>query len=113
MAPGGSRPCCSLYQNLPPTDPVEDELARDPSPVGSPHSGDTSPAPSYNPTLNLIPALISALAATDDLFKKFMKVYLEMNQRPKQPLAERKQSLKAKVLEIYYGKLYMDCYHFC
>ena len=42
-----------------------------------------------------------------------MKAYLELNQGPRQPPAERKQPLKAKVPEMYYDKLYMDCYHFC
>ena len=83
MASGSSRPCHSLCQNLPPLDPVEDEFARDPGRFGSPHSGNTSPAPSRNPTPgpNLIPALIPAPvsapvpalalapAVTKDLFK--------------------------------------------
>ena len=38
---------------------------------------------------------------------------METNQRPRQPSAERKQTLKAKIPEIYYSKLHMDCYHFC
>ena len=42
-----------------------------------------------------------------------MRAYLESNQGPRQPPAEREQSLKAKVPEVYYGKSYMDCYHFC
>ena len=42
-----------------------------------------------------------------------MKAYLETNQGPRQPLAVRKQTFKTKVSEIYYDKLYMDCYYFC
>ena len=42
-----------------------------------------------------------------------MKAYLESNQGPRPPPAEREQSLKAKVPEVYYGKSHMDCYHFC
>ena len=41
-----------------------------------------------------------------------MKAYLESNQGPSQPLKEREQPLEAKVLDVYYGKLHMDCYHF-
>ena len=121
MAPGRSRPCCSPHRNPPPIDPVEDELAKDPGSVGGPNSGSTSPAPSCNPIPgpDLVPALIPApvLAPTpaavtsDELLKKFMKAYLETNQGPKQP--ERKRTLKAKVLEVYYGKSHIDCYHFC
>ena len=125
MAPGGSRPRHFPCQNLPPFDPVEDELARDPGPVGGPYSGNTSPAPSCNPTLGpkLVPALIPTPVPTpvpaptppssDELFKQFMRAYLESNQRPKQPPAECKWSFKANVLEVYYDKLHMDCYHFC
>ena len=41
-----------------------------------------------------------------------MKVYLETNQRLKQPPAEGKQFFKAKVPNVYYGKLHIDCYYF-
>ena len=121
MALGGSRPRRSPRRNPPPIDPVEDELARDPGSVGGPNSGSTSPAPSRNPTPgpDLVPALIPAPipaptpapVASDELFKKFMKAYLETNQGPKQ--LERKETLKAKVPEVYYDKSHMDCYHFC
>ena len=141
MTPGGSRPYCSPRRNLFSLDPVEDELARDPGPVRGPHSGSTSPAPSCNPIPGpkLVPALIPALIpapvpapvptlvsapvptlvpapalfSSDKLFKQFIKAYLESNKRPRQPPAEREQSFKAKVPKVYYGKLYMDCYHFC
>ena len=105
--------------NPPPTNPMEDELARDPGPGGGPHSGSISPAPSRNPTPGpvqvpaLIPALAPAPAPTDELFKKFMKAYLELNQGLKPPPAERERLFKAKVPEVYYGKSHMDCYHFC
>ena len=42
-----------------------------------------------------------------------MKAYLESNQGPSQPPEERKRLLKAKVPDVYYGKLHIDCYHFC
>ena len=106
MAPGGSCPCCFPHRNPLPINPVEDELARDPSSIGGSHSGNTTPAPSCNPIsdLDLILALISApvLATilapvpTDKLFKKFMEAYLELNQGPRHSPAERKQTLKAK-----------------
>ena len=120
MAPKCSRPCRSPRRNLP-IDHVEDDLARDPGPVGSPHSGSTSPAPSRNPILGykLVPALISAPVpapappSSNELFRQFMRAYLELNQGPRQPLAECKRSLKAKVSEVYYGKSHIDCYHFC
>ena len=125
MAPGGSRPHCSPRRNLPPLDPVEDELAREPGPVGGPHSGSTSPALSRNPTpgpelvptLNPapLPAPVPAPAppSSDELFRQFMRTYLESNQGPRPPPMECERSLKAKVPEVYYGKSDMDCYHFC
>ena len=121
MAPEGSDPYCSPRRNLLLINPIEDKLARDPGSVGGPHSGSTSPALSCNPTPGpkLVPALILALIPTsappssDELFKQFMKAYLESNQGPSRLPAEREQSFKAKVLDVYYGKLHMDCYHFC
>ena len=126
MAPGGSRPRRSPRRNLPPLDPVEDELARDPGPVGGPHSGSTSPAPSCNPTPGpeLVPALIPALILvpvpapapappfSNELFKQFMKAYLKLYQGSRQPSAKREQRFKAKIAEVYCGKSHMDCYHF-
>ena len=100
MAPGDSRPCHSSRWNLSPIDPIENKLARHPGPVGGPHSGSICPAPSRNHTLgpNLVPALIPApvpapaptLFSSDELFKQFMKAYLESNQGLRQPLSERK-----------------------
>ena len=114
MASGGSRlcrpPCRSPRRNHPPIDLVEDELTRDLSPVGGCHLGGTSSALFCNPSPGpdqvpaLVPALISAPAPTDKLFKKLMKAYLELNQGPRQPLAERERPLKAKLSEVYYGK---------
>ena len=121
MAPGGSLLCCSPRQNLPPPDSLDDELARDPDWVGGPYLGSTSLAPSRKPTPGpelvsaLIPALVPAPTplSSDELFKQFIKAYLESSQGPGQPPAERKRFLKAKVSEENYGKSHMDCYHFC
>ena len=41
-----------------------------------------------------------------------MKAYLEFNQESSQSSLEHEQYLKAKVLDMYYGKLHMNCYHF-
>ena len=120
MALGGSRLCCSSHQNLL-IDFVEDELAKDPGSVGGPHLGSASLVPSCNPIPGpkLVLALISApvpaptLPSFDKLFKQFMKAYLELNQGPRQPPTEGEWPLKAKVSEVYYDKLYIDCYHFC
>ena len=104
-------------------DHIEDALARDLGPTNGSHLGSTSPAPSRNLTsgLALIPALIFAPVATpapalpffDKLFRQFMKAYLETNQRPRQSPMECKRPLKAKVPEVYYDKLHINCYNFC
>ena len=121
MAPKRSRPRRSPRRKSPPIDLVENELARDPGSVGGPSSGSTFPALSRYSTpirdlvLALIPPPISAPTpapvATDELFKKFIKAYLEINQGTRQP--ERKETLKAKILDVYYSKFYIDRYHFC
>ena len=113
MVPGGFRPCRSPRRNLSPLDLVEDELAREPGPVGGPHSDSTSLAPSRNPTPGpkLVPAPVPASAppSLNELFKQFMRAYLESNQGLRQLPAEREQSFKAKIPELYYAKSHMDC----
>ena len=129
MAPRGSHPCRFPHRNFLPLDPVEDELAREPGPIEGPHSGSTFPALSHNPTPGpkLVPALnfapvpapvlapvpAPALPSPDELFKQFMRAYLQLNQGLRQISAEFERSFKAKIPEVYYGKSHMDCYHFC
>ena len=112
MALKGSRLYCSPHQNLFSINHIKNELTRNPSSTDGSHSGNTFPIPSHKLILGsaLVPAPVSALPFSDELFKQFMKAYFGLNQGLKQPLAERKQPLKAKILEVYYGKLHMD-YH--
>ena len=103
MALRGSHCHLSFHQNLP---------------LGSifPFLGHTL---SRNSTPNTapIPAPVSASAltpfATNKLFKHFIKTYMESNQGSSQSPAECKQLFKTKVLDIDYGKLYIDGYDFC
>ena len=116
-------PCRFPRWNPPSTDSVENKFARDPGLVDGLYLGSISSTLSHNPTPspNQVPVLIPALAPapapvsvpTNELFKKFIKAYLESNQGLKQPLAERKRAFKAKVPEVYYGKLHIDCNYFC
>ena len=98
---------------------MKDKLARDLDSVEGPHSGNISSALSCHPTLGFTPvsavnlAPASASATTNELYKKFMKAYLESNQEYRQPPVKLEQSFKAKVPVVYYNKLHMDCYHFC
>ena len=65
----------------------------------------------HSPTISWAPT--PAPPSTNELFKRFMKAYLESNQGPSQPPEECKQPFKAKLSDVYYSKSHMDCYHFC
>ena len=83
MAPRSSRSHCFPCRNLPPIDPMEDELARDLGLVGGLHLSNTSSAQSRNPTpgpdlvptliSTLVPTLTPALFSSDKLFRQFIK----------------------------------------
>ena len=105
MAPGSRTTCRSPCVNTP-VDPAGelDELAG--AQGGRSDAGsDEAPTPPEAPP----PAPTS-----EDLFTKFMKVFMETTQAQAQALAEpRKRLLKARTSETYFGKSHMDCYHFC
>ena len=107
----GPRTCPSPRHN--PLQGGKDELAE--GPPGAPTEGSNIPTPSLAVfrTLTPVPVPAPAPPSTNELFKQFMKAYLESHLGPSQPLAEREHPLKAKVPDVYYGKLHMDCYHFC
>ena len=80
--------------------------------VGAPRKSnagsDKAPTPFEVPTLLLVPP------PAEDLFTKFMKVFMETTQAQAQALAEpRERPLKARTPETYWGKSHMECYHFC
>ena len=56
-------------------------------------------------TLPLVPP------TSEDLFTKFMKVFIEITQAREQ-LEPQKRPLKARTPETYFGKSHIDCYHF-
>ena len=50
---------------------------------------------------------------SEDLFTKFMKVFMETTQaQDREQLELRKRPLKARTPETYSGKSHIDCYHF-
>ena len=97
MAPRGSRPYRFSRRNL----PLIDQVENDPGPVLVPVL--ISPS---------IPILALVFGSSDELFKQFIKAYLE-SQGPSRPIAELKRSFMAKGLNVYYKRLHKDCYHFC
>ena len=75
--------------------------------AGSDEASTEAPTPSEASTPPLIPSL-------EDLFTKFMKVFMETTQAQVQALTEPQECpLKARTPETYFGKSHMDCYHFC
>ena len=105
------RTCRSLCRN--PLSSDENKLVRDPPRALTEGNNTLTPSPSvfWAPILAPTPALTPLF--TDELFKQFIKTYLEFNQGPSQLLEEYKWPLKAKVSDIYYGKSHIDCYYFC
>ena len=106
MAPGSRTTQRSLRVN-PPVDPTEqDELAG--AQGGRSDAGsDEAPTP---PEISTPPPA----PTSEDLFTKFMKVFMETTQAQAQALAEpRERPLKARTPETYWGKSHMECYHFC
>ena len=105
MAPGSRTTRRSPRVN-PPVDPTEqDELAG--AQGGRSNAGSIkAPTPSEAPTPPLVPP------TSEDLFTKFMKVFMETTQASDQ-LEPRERPLKAKTPETYSGKSHIDYYHFC
>ena len=53
-------------------------------------------------------------ASNDELFKQFIKTYLEAQAQAAPSQSEpRERLLKARFPDPYFGKSHMDCYHFC
>ena len=94
-----------------PVDPAGklNELAGAQGPVrGSNNDSDEASTPPESST----PPLIAP--TSEDLFTKFMKVFIEMTQAQAQVLAEpQERPLKARTPETYWSKSHMECYHFC
>ena len=66
------------------------------------------------PILPEAPTSLFVPPTSENLFTKFMKVFIETMQAQAQTLAEpQKRQLKVRTPETYFGKSHMDCYHFC
>ena len=106
----GSCACRNPCVNTP-IDPAGelDELANAQGPARRSNAGsDESSTPPEASTPPLVPPI------SEDLFTKFMKVFMETTQAQAQALAEPKERpLKARTPETYSGKSHMACYYFC
>ena len=105
----GPRACRSPRWNSPPAS--EDELAS-----AALTEGSSTPTPtavvSHAPTPALATALAAAPSSDNELFKQFIKVYLEAQVlgQIKVDSKPRKQPLKAWFPDLYYANSHMDYY---
>ena len=87
-----------------------DELAGAQGPAKRSNAGnDEAPTEAPTPPEASTPPLVPP--TSEDLFTKFMKVFMETTQA--QATEPRERPLKARTPETYSGKSHMDCYHFC
>ena len=61
----------------------------------------------------LVPAPGLASTSTNELFKQFMKAYLEAQTPIPIQIELREQPLKACFPDLYHGNSHMNCYRFC
>ena len=107
----GPRARRSPRRNLSPAG--EDKLAG-----AAPTEGSGTPTPtsvvSRAPTPAPATAPAAAPSSDNELFKQFMKAYLEAQVpgRTEVDSEPRKQPLKARFPDLYYGNSHMDCYRF-
>ena len=108
MAPGSCTtrrsPCVNTPVN--PTGELDELAGAQGLARGSNANSNEAPTPPEASTLPLV------APTSEDLFTKFMKVFMETTQARDQ-LEPREHPLKAKTPETYSGKSHMDCYHFC
>lgn len=74
----------------------------------------STPAPIHMSTFAPILAEFnSAFKYNEADLMKILKIFLKTKGQKPRPEVPCKQSLKAKVLEIYLEKTHINCYHFC
>ena len=108
----GPRACCSPRRNLSLTS--KDELAGAAPTEGS-GTPISTPVVFRAPTLALATAPAVAPSLDNELFKQFMKAYLETQVPGRIEVDPEpcKQPLKAWFPDLFYGNLHIDCYRFC
>ena len=71
-----------------------------------------NPAPSHVSAPALVESTLALKYNKTDLIK-ILKIFLETKSQEPKAEVPCEQPLKAKVPDVYFGKLHMDCYHFC
>ena len=98
--------------SAPPTsrsDSKSDKLGA--SEKGTPVPSYTS-APSHASTSAPVEPTLALKYSEADLIR-ILKIFLETKGQEPKAKVPRKQPLKAKIPDIYFGKSHIDCYHFC
>ena len=77
---------------------------------GAPEKGTSAPSHASAPA-PVKPILALKYSETD--LMRILKIFSETKGQEPKAEVPRKRPLKAKVPDVYFGKLHMDCYHFC
>ena len=103
----GSRACQSpcVYTSVNPAEELDKLAGQGPARKSNVRSNKAHTPPEA-PT----PTLVSPIS--EDLFTKFIKVFIETTQVREQ-LEPQERAIKARTSETYFGNYHMDCYHFC
>ena len=110
----GFRSCKSVIASAPPayrSNSKSDELKTLKKGILAPSYAST-PIPTYISAIALAESTLAFKYSEADLIT-ILKIFLEVKNQELKAEVSREQSLKAKVLDVYFGKLHMDCYHFC
>ena len=72
----------------------------------------SSPAPSHTSAPTLAKSTLALKCSKTDLIR-ILKIFSETKSQEPKVEVSCEQFLKAKIPNIYFGKLYINCYHFC
>ena len=71
-----------------------------------------TPAPSHMSTPALVEPTLASKYSEADLIR-ILKIFLETKGLKPKAEVPRKRPLKAKIPDVYFEKLHIDCYYFC
>ena len=100
------------WKNVPPSTVSLSKLEQPASPEGTPALNDVGPPDAPAPDAPVL-APGPAPTSTNELFKQFMKPYLEAQTSASAQVEPWEQPLKACIPDFYYGNSYINCYRFC
>ena len=98
-----SRKAAASAPPAPRSDSDSDEL-------GAPEK--STPAPSHASAPAPVEPTLALKYSEADLIR-ILKIFSETKSQEPKAEVPRERPLKAKVLDVYFGKSHMDCYHYC